>query len=150
MVAAKGIGLDHLLTTVAESSQSGKFETKEYLDDSDCIEKYMALKLPISGQIPVPYSEKWMAVKLIERDSDAIDIARENIPHSNWKKVEQIMQIIIDGPLLVASARYNWIQRAVSGSLNYGDGKTGIKKKSRFDLAATHSLCVGGVLLSEL
>lgn len=140
MVAAKGIGLDQLLTIVAEYSQSGKFETEEYLNDSDCIEKYMALKLLISGQIPAPYSEKWMAVKLIEGDNDAIDIVRENISHSKWKRMEQILQIIIDGPLLVASARYNWIQRAVSASLNYENGKTETRKKSGFDWAATHPL----------
>jgi ferrous iron transport protein B len=140
MVAAKGTGVAELLSELDASFRTANAAPEALLDDLDCMGQYCEILplLPESGDSRVPV--EWTAIKLIEGDADTLEGVRGNVSPDLWKRIEEILRRIPDGALLVAGARYAWIQKAVSFSLR---GTAPEKKKGRgkrFDKAATHQV----------
>ncbi len=140
MVAAKGMGVADLLSEIDKISRVGKAVPEVLLDDLHCMAQYCELRslLPEDGTVQLP--AEWAAIKLIEGDTDTLTMVKDGVSHDIWNKIEVILRKIPDGALLVAGARYAWIQKAISFSLHGtapGDRKG---KGRRFDKAATHQV----------
>ncbi len=138
IAAAKGRGIDRLLALVAKTIKTGRSAEKNIHGNSDFIREYQKLKTLISGKIPLPYTEEWIAVKLIENDDEVVNIVKENISLSDFEKVERCMKRIPDGILLAADSRYNWIREILSMALDNSETDKRERKHSGFDRAATH------------
>lgn len=59
----------------------------------------------------------WMAIKLLEGDTQIIELVREKLPEQDWAQVEKILYQHEDAILDIAGARYEWIARMVRAAV---------------------------------
>jgi ferrous iron transport protein B len=71
----------------------------------------------IDGYVPHPYPENWVALKLLEGDSEITRIMREAIPAEQWNVVDHLLSQHDDALLAIASGRYEWIGRIVRAAV---------------------------------
>ena len=91
----------------------------------------------IAGQVPEPYPEDWVALKLLEGDQEITRMMRERLSPEKWEQVHAILMEHEDAVLAVASARYEWIGRMVRAALvrpTFGQ----VSLTDRLDRYATH------------
>jgi ferrous iron transport protein B len=103
----------------------------------------------ISGQVPAPYPEDWVALKLLEGDREITRMMRERLSPEKWQQVHSILMEHEDAVLAVAGARYEWIGRMVRAAL-VRPGVGQITLTDRVDRVATHPfwglLVLAGIL----
>ncbi len=91
----------------------------------------------IAGQVPEPYPEDWVALKLLEGDREITRMMQERLSPEKWERVHSILMEHEDAILAVAGARYEWIGRMVRAALvrpTFGQ----ITLTDRVDRVATH------------
>jgi ferrous iron transport protein B len=71
----------------------------------------------IAKQIPEPYPEDWVALKLLEGDKEITRMMQERLSPERWEQVHAILMQHEDAILAVAGARYDWIGRMVRAAL---------------------------------
>jgi ferrous iron transport protein B len=92
----------------------------------------------IAGQVPEPYPEEWMALKLLEGDAEVSQMMREHL-RDGWERVHAVLIRHEDAMLAVASGRYAWIGRMVRAAVTRP--RTGqVTLTDRVDRVATHPL----------
>jgi ferrous iron transport protein B len=103
----------------------------------------------IAGQVPEPYPEDWVALKLLEGDREITRMMRERLSPEKWEQVHSILMEHEDAVLAVAGARYEWIGRMVRAALvrpTFGQ----VTLTDRMDRVATHPfwglLVLAGIL----
>ena len=103
----------------------------------------------IAGQVPEPYPEDWVALKLLEGDREITRMMRARLSPDKWEQVHAILMQHEDAILAVAGARYEWIGRMVRAALvrpTFGQ----ITLTDRVDRVATHPfwgmLVLAGIL----
>lgn len=67
--------------------------------------------------VPSPYSPEWVAMKLLEGDSEITDLVRAWLPESAWQAVEALLRDHEDAWLDIAGGRYEWISRMVRAAV---------------------------------
>jgi ferrous iron transport protein B len=94
--------------------------------------------------IPAPYPPGWVALKLLEGDSEITRLVREQLPAKVWSQVEAILHQHEDAVLAVAGGRYDWIGRMVRAAV--ARPRAGrVTLTERLDRIATHPL--GGLVV---
>ena len=91
----------------------------------------------IAGQVPEPYPEDWVALKLLEGDREITRMMQERLSPEKWEQVHSILMEHEDAILAVAGARYEWIGRMVRAALvrpTFGQ----VTLTDRVDRVATH------------
>jgi ferrous iron transport protein B len=91
----------------------------------------------IAEQVPEPYPEDWVALKLLEGDREITRIMQERLSPEKWEQVHSILMKHEDAILAVAGARYEWIGRMVRAALvrpTFGQ----VTLTDRVDRVATH------------
>lgn len=91
----------------------------------------------IAGQVPEPYPEDWVALKLLEGDREITRMMQERLSPEKWERVHSILMEHEDAILAVAGARYEWIGRMVRAALvrpTFGQ----VTLTDRVDRVATH------------
>jgi ferrous iron transport protein B len=137
LVASKNRGVHELLEAAihlaqAPSSFSPKrpeigIEHRRVLEDIQTI---------LSGQLLPPYPPGWVAMKLLEGDSQITEMIQKNYPES-WGKIHPMLLHHEDAYLDIASGRYEWIERMVRVAMVRP--RTGvITLTDRVDKVATH------------
>ncbi|MCK4452026.1 MAG: ferrous iron transporter B, partial [Anaerolineae bacterium] len=103
----------------------------------------------IAGQVPEPYPEDWVALKLLEGDREITRMMRERLSPEKWEQVHSILMEHEDAILAVAGARYEWIGRMVRAALvrpTFGQ----VTLTDQMDRVATHPfwglLVLAGIL----
>jgi ferrous iron transport protein B len=71
----------------------------------------------ISGHVPAPYPTDWMALKLLEGDTEVTRTMQAELPADDWRAVEGVLRQHDDAMLAVASGRYEWIGRIVQAAV---------------------------------
>ena len=71
----------------------------------------------ISGYVPQPYPQDWVALKLLEGDAEIARTMQLALPEENLASVEAILRQHDDAFLAVASGRYEWIGRMVRAAV---------------------------------
>ena len=71
----------------------------------------------IDGFVPAPYPEEWVALKLLEGDTEITRRLQDNLPAENWQVVYNLMREHDDALLAIASGRYEWIGRMVRAAV---------------------------------
>ena len=98
----------------------------------------------VASDVPEPYPEEWLALKLLEGDSQITEMMREQLPEEQWQRVSAILRRHEDAGLSVASGRYDWIGRMIRTAIVRP--KVGqITLTERLDRWATHPL--GGLVI---
>ncbi len=91
----------------------------------------------IAGQVPEPYPEDWVALKLLEGDREVTRMMQERLAPEKWERVHSVLMEHEDAILAVAGARYEWIGRMVRAALvrpTFGQ----VTLTDRVDRVATH------------
>jgi ferrous iron transport protein B len=99
----------------------------------------------IHGHTPPPYAEDWVAMKLLEGDSEITALMAHALPEEKWQALQAILMQHEDAYLDIAGGRYEWIGRMVRAAVT--QPKAGaITQTERIDRVATHPV-LGLVLL---
>lgn len=71
----------------------------------------------IAGTVPAPYPESWIALKLLEGDSEVTRTMRDALPAERWEAVSNLLRQHDDALMAIASGRYEWIGRMVRAAV---------------------------------
>ncbi len=71
----------------------------------------------IAGYVPAPYPESWIALKLLEGDTEVTRMMRGALPAERWDAVSNLLRQHDDALLAIASGRYEWIGRMVRAAV---------------------------------
>ncbi len=71
----------------------------------------------ISAHVPELYPPDWLALKLLEGDTEITHALESALPPENWQAVLAILRQHDDALLAVASGRYEWIGRMVRAAV---------------------------------
>ena len=103
-----------------------------------------ALRRMIAGHVPAPYPEDWVALKLLEGDSEITALVEASAPPDVWKQMHGLLLQHEDAYLDIAGGRYEWVGRMVRAAVT--QPKAGaVTRTERIDRVATHP--IGGLLL---
>ena len=75
------------------------------------------IKSLVGGHAPAAFPPHWIAVKLLEGDSEITDLAREWLGADAWGDVEAVLAEHEDAILDVVGGRYEWIGRMVRAAV---------------------------------
>ncbi len=93
----------------------------------------------ISGRVPEPYPQSWIALKLLEGDVEVSRMMQAALPPEIWESVHDVLRAHDDAFLAVASGRYEWIGRMVRAAVTHPKiGQVGLTE--RLDRWAAHPL----------
>ncbi len=91
----------------------------------------------IAGYVPEPYPDDWVALKLLEGDTEITRTMQTALPPEKWAAVHAVLRQHDDALLAIASGRYEWIGRMVRAAVV--QPKLGqISLTKRLDLWAAH------------
>jgi ferrous iron transport protein B len=71
----------------------------------------------IAGYVPSPYPENWIALKLLEGDTEITRTMQAALPAKKWEAIYNLLRQHEDALLVIASARYEWIGRLVRAAV---------------------------------
>jgi ferrous iron transport protein B len=93
----------------------------------------------LSEHVPEPYQEDWIALQLLEGDTEVTDKVQSWLPGKHWPPIADLLKKHEDAVLDIASGRYVWIARMVRAAvLHPGLGQ--ISVTDRLDRIAVHPL----------
>jgi ferrous iron transport protein B len=99
----------------------------------------------IRGNTPSPYAEDWVALKLLEGDSEITALMERSLPEEKRRALQSLLLQHEDAFLDIAGGRYEWISRMMRAAVT--QPKAGaITQTERLDRVATHPI-LGLVLL---
>lgn len=94
-----------------------------------------------------PYPRDWVALKLLEGDTEITSLVRSKLPADEWEGIHEHLRAHDDAQLAIASGRYEWIGRMTRAALFRPKGGQ-ISLTDRLDRFAAHP--IGGLLLLGL
>ncbi|OQY26262.1 MAG: ferrous iron transport protein B, partial [Anaerolineaceae bacterium 4572_32.1] len=150
MVASKNQGLDDLVAAIAGlSSGELPYTPKVPRIRPEHREVLAELCALCEEHVPQPYPAEWVAIKLLEGDSEITKMMEAHLPDKVWQKVHDILLAHEDAVIDVAGGRYEWVGRMTRAAL-VRPGVGQVTFTDRLDRAATHPwwgmLLLAGVL----
>lgn len=70
----------------------------------------------ITGQVPQPYHVDWVALKLLEGDSEVMEMVERAAPKA-WPRIQTLLSQHEDAILDITGGRYEWIARMVRAAV---------------------------------
>ena len=140
MVATRNQGVRELVDSVDQLSRCEATyapSRPEIREDHRAV--LAELQRLISGAVPVPYPEDWVALKLLEGDEEITEMMRQRLEKARWEEVHAILRQHEDAFLAVVGGRYEWIERMVRAALVRPRAGY-ITLTERLDRWATHPL----------
>jgi len=118
MVATKNQGVRELLEAVERVAQDATAYAPHRPEIRENHRAVLAeIQRLIASQVPAPYPEDWVALKLLEGDDEITQMIRERLPAEQWEQVHALLRQHEDAILAVASGRYEWIGRMVRAAV---------------------------------
>jgi ferrous iron transport protein B len=139
MVASKNIGFSELLEAIKESVENHDPDERPIQQEfeGEVLARLNEVKGLIKGLVPSPFTEDWMALKLMEDDREVREIMRKRLGPDQCLHLDKIINNGL--ALLVADSRYKWIQKIIDASETKShDTKSLLDKRNKFDKVATH------------
>jgi len=138
MVATKNRGTHELIRAIDDIAHS-RVEYHPRLpeiraDHRAVLEEIESLIAPC---VPEPYPQSWVALKLLEGDSEITEIMRACTPDDVWEQVHAILMAHEDAIIDVAGGRYDWIRRMVRAAVTRPRAGQ-ITRTDKLDRWATH------------
>jgi ferrous iron transport protein B len=141
MVAAKKQGVPELVETIHRFVRNRRDYAPSVPAVSDSERQVLAqIKDLIATHVPATYPQDWVALKLLEGDTAVKMLVQQNLPPSQWRKLEKIVGQNGDGALIVASTRYTWIQQVIQGAVSQSAQDSAEVRRGKFDKIATHPI----------
>ena len=67
--------------------------------------------------VPRPYPSDWIALKMLEGDTEVSRMMQAALPLERWETVHDILKSHDDALLAIASGRYEWIERMIRAAV---------------------------------
>ena len=138
IIATRNVGVTELLATIdgithGEVPYAPKLPTiredhQEFLTEIETL---------VTNHIPAPYTQSWIALKLLEGDKEITQMMQKHLPPERWEAVHDILRDHDDALVAVAGGRYEWIGRMIRAAVTHP--KIGqVSLTDRLDRWATH------------
>ena len=137
MTATKEKGKEELLNAIKDETEK-KNPNPFTFDIFDKDPVYIKVKQVITGKLDEGAREEWIAVKLIEKDNEAVSHAGEKLNESDFTKLKAVLEEIKNGSLYIAGIRYRYISEVLGKTVKRDDIRDGKSFGRKFDRAATH------------
>jgi len=152
MVASKNKGIHELKAAINEIARASDGHEPNLPEKSTGYKEVLTrVRAQITGNIPVSYSEDWVALKLIEGDRIITEMMKKQLDSSKWKLLQNILSDSENIALGIAGSRYKWIGNMVKSAVKRSE-KSQINRTARIDRHTTHPvrgiLIMIGVLIS--
>ena len=140
LVATRNQGLHDLMNAVESLIR----DPKDYAPSRPTIREDHRLVLGeinklISGQVPKPYPQDWVALKLLEGDEEITHMMQGRLSPEQWEGVHSLLIQHEDALVAVAGGRYEWIGRMMRAAVIHPPSGQ-ISMTDRLDRVATHPL----------
>lgn len=140
IIATRNQGLRQLMTAVDELVH----DTMQYAPRRPEIrEDHRAvldeIETLISGYVPPPYPTDWVALKLLEGDTEITHTIKTCLPKEGWERVHAVLRQHEDAILAVAGGRYEWIGRMMRAAVEHPRFGQ-VTLTDRLDRVTTHPL----------
>ncbi len=93
------------------------------------------------------YPTRWLALKLLEGDTEVTALVRDALPATAWERVHALLLAHEDAFLDIASGRYEWIGRMMRAAVTLPRAGV-LTLTDRLDRLATHPILGLGLLLA--
>ncbi len=145
IIATKNQGLDRLVAVSEHVARNpNAFRPRRPCISDEHREVFNEVRELVAGQIPEPYTEEWVALKLLEGDAELTESVKKGLPREAWNRILVLLHEHEDAILDIASGRYRWIGRMVRAAVSRP--RMGqVILTDRLDKAAVHP--IWGVLL---
>ncbi|MFH1524143.1 MAG: ferrous iron transport protein B [Chloroflexota bacterium] len=138
MTASRAAGVRELLSVVQDVLAGKRIPDPRppeiRADHREVLDRIEGL---IAAYVPAPYPQSWVALKLLEGDSDVSCMMQVVLPAESWESVHDVLRAHDDAFLAVASGRYEWVGRMVRAAVTRPKiGQIGLTE--RLDRWAAH------------
>lgn len=118
MIASRAVGVRELLKVV-EDVLEGRLRPAPRTPEirADHRELLQRIEALTADHVPAPYPPDWVALKLLEGDSEVTNMMEAALPEEKRAALETILREHDDAFLAVASGRYEWIGRMVRAAV---------------------------------
>jgi ferrous iron transport protein B len=137
LVASKNRGVHELLEAAIHLSETPDlFMPKRPEISAEHLQVLADVRESLIGHVPPPYPVDWVALKLLEGDTQITELIQNKAPDA-WRTIHPILLQHEDAYLDIASGRYEWIGRMIRAAIVRP--KVGvITITDRLDKVATH------------
>ncbi|MCC7130952.1 MAG: ferrous iron transport protein B [Anaerolineae bacterium] len=112
LIASRAVGVRELLIKVEETLSGATCSVPSRPEiRADHREVLEQVTVQIQDYVPAPYPIDWIAMKLLEGDTEVTAMMQGALPPENLKRLEAILENHDDAMLAIASGRYDWIGR---------------------------------------
>lgn len=140
LVASKNQGISELIATAENlARQPESFQPTRPAIAEPHRNVQAQVRTLLTGHVPAPYREDWIALKLLEGDMEVTGKAESWLPENNWSSIAALLKEHEDAVLDIASGRYDWIARMVRAAVIH-PGLGQISLTDRLDRIAVHPL----------
>jgi ferrous iron transport protein B len=119
MTATRSAGMQDFYQTVQEILNGRRTATTSRLPEIRADHRAILDEIldHIRGYVPAPYPENWIALKLLEGDTEITRLMRNNLPAEKWNVIYSLLRQHDDALLAIASGRYEWIGRMIRAAV---------------------------------
>jgi ferrous iron transport protein B len=118
MTATRAAGMQDFYQVVQEILDGRRIHAPRLpeirADHHDVLEQ---IETQIQGFVPTPYPENWVALKLLEGDTEITRTMQSSLPAEAWDAVHDLLRQHDDALLAIASGRYEWIGRMIRAAV---------------------------------
>jgi ferrous iron transport protein B len=119
MVATKNRGIKELVAEIVRLAEDEKtYDPRMPGVSEDHWTIYLRLTELLKDQVPPPYSEAWIATKMMEGDPEISDIAKNLLPQEVWNEVLDLLVKHEDALRAVVGGRYDWIEAVTRAAVS--------------------------------
>jgi ferrous iron transport protein B len=137
LVASKNQGVHELLEAAIHLAETPtSFMPKRPEISAEHLQVLTELQTYLTGQVPPTYPIDWVALKLLEGDSQITELIQNKAPEA-WEKIHPVLLQHEDAYLDIASGRYEWIGRMIRAAIVRPKAGV-ITITDRLDKIATH------------
>lgn len=114
ITATKALGVRELLNVTTNLMiKPEPYQPKMPMIREDVQQAILQVEKIIQSHVPEEYPSEWVAMKLLEGDTEITRIFKEQMPPECWNEVHEILKKNDDAMVVVASGRYEWISNIV-------------------------------------
>jgi ferrous iron transport protein B len=150
VTAVTNAGVSDLISTaVAQADARTDFHPARPEFGSGLRRSVNRIRKQIEKLVPRPYEAEWVALKLLEGDSEIVALAREWLPERDWRQVEALLAENEDAALDIVGGRYLWTDRMVKAAVRRTPRQE-VGLTERIDRLALHPIAGMAILLLVL
>ena len=119
MVATKNKGIKELVSEIIHLAEDrSNYNPKIPEVSSDHKNIYIRLEELVGEHVPLPYTQAWIAVKLMEGDPEITDAMKGIVPAPVWKEIQSLLIKHEDALRAVLGGRYDWIEEVTRATVS--------------------------------